>query len=121
MSERRNRAQRREDLRRARRNKKENLERRATEDRRTARMGMKRDATDINRENAMRAVGVEVLEQSSKDSVAEINKSGLVVGMVLLAILGIYHGWVASTSHGRGITGNSAALISHGDSALSIF
>jgi hypothetical protein len=121
MSQLRNRAQRREDLRRAKRNRKEQLESRAAEKRRLARMDERHDAPVINRDRAMRAAGIEVPEKSWKTFFDKPDMSSLLIVVILLStMIGSYHAFNTSASHEAQAVAGQAALAYRGKGALSI-
>jgi hypothetical protein len=120
MSELRNRAQRREDLRRAKRKRKEQLESRAAEERRLARLDERQDAPIINRDRAMRAAGIEVPEKSWKSLLDKTDMSSLLIVVILLSMIGFYQAWNISASHEAQTVAGRKALSYRDDTALSI-
>jgi hypothetical protein len=120
MSELRNRAQRREDLRRAKRSRKEQLESRAAEERRLARMDERHDALIINRDRAMRAAGIEVLEKSWKSLLDRTHMFSLLIVVILLSMMGFYQAWNISASHEVQMVTGRTALSYCDDTSLSI-
>jgi hypothetical protein len=88
-----NRSQRRAQLRRAIKNRKENIDSRASDERKLARIGRHRDAHEINRERAMKAAGIPYQRQGrlSKFLSSTFGKDGLemwkVWALFLLTVL----------------------------------
>ena len=124
MTDTRNRSQRREDLRRAIKNRKGSMIERATIDKRMARQ---QDAQEINRGKAMRAVGVTDDVKSGWRLLSMFEKrridiwQGLVFILLLLTMmmLGVYTARTSYPQMRKG-SGIGMGLMSYGESALSV-